>query len=69
MDQDNLRHLKSLRPPGASAELRLLLEYAADVPLKEVPDPYYGGRQDFEQVLDLVEAGGRGLLEEIRRRP
>ena len=68
MDQDNLRRLKSLCPPGASAELRLLLEYAAAVPIKEVPDPYYGNRQDFEQVLDLVEAGGRGLLEEIRQK-
>jgi protein-tyrosine phosphatase len=33
----------------------------------EVPDPYYGGSQDFERVLDLCEAGARGLLGAITR--
>jgi protein-tyrosine phosphatase len=68
MDQDNLRDLKALRPTGATAELRLLLEYAAGVSSRDVPDPFYGGRQGFEQVLDLVEAGGRGLLEELQKK-
>jgi protein-tyrosine phosphatase len=67
MDSDNLRRLQALRPKGARAELRLLLEYAPQVGLVDVPDPYYGGAGGFERVLDLVEAGSRGLLEEIRR--
>jgi protein-tyrosine phosphatase len=33
--------------------------------MKEVPDPYYGGPNGFEQVLDLVEAAARGLMAEI----
>lgn len=68
MDGDNLRRLKSLKPRNARAELRLLLEYAADLDARDVPDPYYGGAGGFEQVLDLVEAGSRGLLDEIVKR-
>jgi protein-tyrosine phosphatase len=33
-----------------------------------VPDPYYGGRQGFEQVLDMVEDAARGLIAELRKR-
>ena len=35
--------------------------------LTDVPDPYYGGHQGFEQVLDLIEAASAGLLEDIRK--
>lgn len=65
MDAANLKRLRALRPPDAQAELKLLLDYAPQVTNKEVPDPYYGGAGGFEEVLDLVEAGGRGLLAEI----
>ncbi len=68
MDQDNLAELEALRPSEATAELRLLLEYAPAVTLNEVPDPYYGGSNGFEQVLDLVEAAALGLLEDITTR-
>ena len=68
MDAGNLRRLQTLQPQGARAELRLLLEYAPEAGHREVPDPYYGGADGFEQVLDLVEQGGRGLLAEIIRR-
>jgi len=68
MDSDNLRRLQSLRPTESRAVLRLLLEYAPDVGLLDVPDPYYGGPGGFERVLDLVEQGSRGLLEEIKNR-
>jgi protein-tyrosine phosphatase len=33
-----------------------------------VPDPYYGGATGFEQVFDMVEVAGKGLLAHIRRR-
>lgn len=65
MDAANLRRLQALRPRDARAELQLLLEYAPQVAHKDVPDPYYGGSGGFEEVLDLVEQGGRGLLEHI----
>lgn len=57
MDRDNLRTLSS-RSPGGSARLRLLL----DMPARDVPDPYYGGADGFEQVFRLVEAGCTDLL-------
>ena len=68
MDGENLERLQRLQPEHARAELRLLLDYAEGVAVREVPDPYYGGARGFEEVLDLVEAGGRGLLSEILRR-
>lgn len=67
MDSDNLRRLQAIQPKDSHAELRLLLEYAPQTGLLDVPDPYYGGANGFERVLDLVEAGSRGLLEEIKK--
>ena len=65
MDRANLAELERLRPQGASAEVGLFLDFAADSGFEEVPDPYYGGSEDFEQVLDLCEAGARGLLRRL----
>ena len=48
--------------------LRLFMEFAAEAGLEDVPDPYYGGPNGFEEVLDLVEAATRGLLEHLRER-
>jgi len=44
------------------------MEFAAGQTAREVPDPYYGGAGEFEQVLDLVEQAARGLLEHLRGR-
>jgi protein-tyrosine phosphatase len=63
MDRRNLRELLDLAPDDeTSAKVRLL------VPDADVPDPYYGGDRGFENVLDMVEAGCRGLLDELRER-
>jgi protein-tyrosine phosphatase len=66
MDRDNLRALRAMRPPGSRAELRLFLEFAEGVDLLEVPDPYGGGAQGFETVLDLVTAASHGLIAALR---
>ena len=58
MDADNLRALRRLAPPGTEHKVRLL----ADV---DVPDPYYGGDDGFETVLDLVDGACRRLLDEL----
>lgn len=69
MDSENLRMLEALLPAGQRrAELGLLLDYAAEIADREVPDPYYGAVNGFEAVLDLVEAGSDALLAHIRRR-
>jgi protein-tyrosine phosphatase len=68
MDRENLADLRRAAPDGARAELRLLLEFSAAAGDPDVPDPYYGGRNGFEQVLDLVSEACAGLLEDVRRR-
>lgn len=68
MDRDNLAILQRLRGAGARAEVALFLDYAPELAGREVPDPYYGARNGFEEVLDLVEAGAEGLLTHLRRR-
>lgn len=67
MDEDNYQNLKAIAPSNASGRLRLFLDFAPAAGLREVPDPYYGGQQGFEQVFDLVTEASRGLLAHIRR--
>lgn len=67
MDYDNLRELQRLRPDSACAELDLLLRRGG-LAEHEVPDPYYGGSDGFERVLDLVESACERLIEQIRER-
>lgn len=67
MDQSNLRNLKALRPTEARADLDLYLR-RYELALDEVPDPYYGGEDGFEQVLDLIEQASDALLVEIKGR-
>ena len=68
MDDANLRALNRLCPPQHARKLRLLMEYHVDPAIREVPDPYYGGNDGFERVLDLVEHASRGLLRHLRDR-
>jgi protein-tyrosine phosphatase len=48
--------------------VRPFLDFATDFPETAVPDPYYGGPDGFEHVLDLVEEASEGLLDDICRR-
>jgi protein-tyrosine phosphatase len=62
MDRENRRDLLALAPDdGARAKVRMFR--AGDL---DVPDPYYGGDDGFEEVLDLVEEAARDLLAELR---
>ncbi|HTE64560.1 MAG TPA: low molecular weight protein-tyrosine-phosphatase [Solirubrobacteraceae bacterium] len=68
-DRRNLRDLEALVPAGAQAKLHLLRAFdpaSAGAPDLDVPDPYYGGDDGFEHVLDLVDAACRGLLDALR---
>jgi protein-tyrosine phosphatase len=69
MDRDNLRTLTELKPPDFEGYLGLLLDFAPDHATREVPDPYFGGPEGFERVLDLVEASVDGLLQRLRDAP
>lgn len=66
MDEANRVALRKLCPTQFRERVRLFLEFAPAAGRREVPDPYYGGQQGFEAVLDLVEDAARGLLEHIR---
>ncbi|ACV26784.1 low molecular weight protein-tyrosine-phosphatase [Kangiella koreensis] len=69
MDDSNYYNLKDLAPdPEYHDKIKLFLaDYAPDLPKREVPDPYYGGKQGFVEVIQLIEAASDGLIEELRR--
>jgi protein-tyrosine phosphatase len=62
MDAANLRELRAIQPPNSRASVKLFLEYAPDLKLRDVPDPYYRDAAAFEEVLDLTTAAARGLV-------
>jgi protein-tyrosine phosphatase len=70
MDRVNLRELVRMAPDDAArAKIRLLREFdpdSAGAPDLDVPDPYYGGPEGFDHVLDQIVAACRGLLEHAR---
>jgi protein-tyrosine phosphatase len=65
MDDGHLLRAARLCPPQHAHKLRLLTDFCRLQVASEVPDPYYGGMQDFEHVLDLVEDACDGLLAEL----
>ncbi|MBF0563572.1 MAG: low molecular weight phosphotyrosine protein phosphatase [Alphaproteobacteria bacterium] len=67
MDRGHLCEIKRNRPPNASAKIELFMNFAPEIGVTDVPDPYYGDIDGFEHVLDLIEAGASGLLAAIRR--
>ena len=68
MDRENLAVLHRRAPEPVRERVRLFLEFAPHGAPQEVPDPYYGGPNGFEEVLDLVESAARGLLTYLRQR-
>lgn len=68
MDRDNLENLHRRCPKEHRHKLALFLTYSARYKGQEVPDPYYGGAQGFDLVLDMVEDAAAGLLADIRSR-
>ncbi len=69
-DGDNLRDVRALAPdPGGRCKVRRLREFDPQAMASgdlDIPDPYYGGADGFEDVLDLVERACCGLLEDLR---
>jgi len=68
MDRSNLEELREICPEPMQERIGLLLDFAETGQSSDVPDPYYGGAQGFERVLDMVEDGARGLLEAVQQR-
>jgi protein-tyrosine phosphatase len=67
MDNDNLTDLQILKPTNYAGYLGVFLAFGSQTQYHEVPDPYHGGNQGFELVLDLVEDAAAGLLESIQK--
>ena len=68
MDDANLATLRRKAPDDAHDRIRLFLDFASGISVREVPDPYYGGEEGFDHVLDLIEAAARGLADHIAPR-
>jgi protein-tyrosine phosphatase len=66
LDQTHHQELLDLCPADQTHRVKLLLDYAPQVETTDVPDPYYGHHDGFGHVLNLIEAGAAGLLQEIR---
>ncbi len=69
MDRDHYSILSNMARHSAGHKLKLMMSYARRFADEEVPDPYYGGSQGFERVLDMLEDAARGLLESLRKGP
>ena len=69
MDDDNLKDVRSLAGELAGrrplAQIEAITSYCRLFQPRDVPDPYYGGEQGFEHVLDLLEDACAGLLERL----
>jgi protein-tyrosine phosphatase len=62
MDSDNHYELEAICPSGREDRLHMFLKFAQNSRETDVPDPYYGGVNGFEIVLDLIEDASEGLL-------
>ena len=68
MDKDNLQAVKSLTQDPlnpVNSKIKLILSYSKDSQLDEVPDPYYGGQNGFDNVLDLLDNAIDRLIDSL----
>ncbi len=68
MDKDNLNAVKSLIKDDMhtmNSKIKLILSYSKKSQLDEVPDPYYGGQNGFEKVLDLLNDAIEELIDSL----
>ena len=68
MDDRNIEDLKEKAPDVASQQkIRRMTDFCQQKVVDYVPDPYYGGAQGFENVLDILEDACVGLLDELKK--
>ncbi|HCQ19957.1 MAG TPA: protein tyrosine phosphatase [Anabaena sp. UBA12330] len=67
MDRDNYDDILAVDPSGQyHSKVRLMCDFCSTHTLKEVPDPYYGGVEGFNHVIDLLMDACQGLLKHIK---
>lgn len=65
MDSNNFAALAQKCPPALRGKIAMFMDFSERFADKDVPDPYFGGLDGFEQVLDRVEDAARGLLQHL----
>jgi len=68
MDRGHLSILETGAPIEHRQKVSLFLHFSRKFTGNDVPDPYFGGEQGFEHVLDLIEDGAAGLLADIKKK-
>ena len=68
MDEDNMRALKKLARNAADLEkLYFMTDFSRNYNYNHIPDPYYGGDEGFELVLDLLEDANKGFYDFLQK--
>lgn len=68
MDRENYQNICAIAPQkGDRDKVRLMCDFATNHPDQEVPDPYYGGADGFNYVIDLLLDACEGLLQEVEK--
>ncbi len=65
MDKSNLYDTLALKPKDSKAEVRLMRDFDPEPGNGEVPDPYYGGEEGFQQVFDILDRSIDGFLKKL----
>ena len=68
MDGSNQAELERLALPEQRAKIRRFLDFAPHLETRDVPDPFFGGGDEFDHALDLIEEAARGLLATLLER-
>lgn len=67
MDENNFDDVKKMDTQNKySHKISMMTNYSQTMKVSEVPDPYYGGPEGFEKVLDILEDACTGLLEKLK---
>tara|TARA_B110000438_G_C15598150_1_gene556808 strand:- start:148 stop:636 length:489 start_codon:yes stop_codon:yes gene_type:complete len=66
MDSSHLQSMRANCPTNYANRLRLFMEYAPEIGIIDVPDPYYGAEDGFARIFDVITAAALGLLHDIK---
>ena len=65
MDRGHLDLLRPFAPAGTKAGLHLFSDFSPSLKGSDIPDPYYGGQQDFEDMMEMIWAGCEEILQNL----
>jgi protein-tyrosine phosphatase len=67
MDDDNYHIVNQACPEHFKHKIHYFLDFASNLSTRQVPDPYYGGNQGFDRVLDMIENAAEGFLTHLQQ--